>query len=156
MKKIFIIGIFITSLIMTNVVFGATDITGRWAEKISERVVMDIYQDNNTNDYQIFITWREDNLAQKDIYRFIGKSTDGENIKYDNGVHLYRFFNSKNNYEDKTDYTYGSGVIKIKDNELIWIVFANGSLASGSRIEFQNYLGIRPVITISKEVIDLQ
>lgn len=42
------------------------------------------------------------------------------------------------------------------NNELIWIVFANGSLASGSRIEFQNYLGVRPVITISKEVIDLQ
>jgi hypothetical protein len=122
MKKNFIIGIFITSLfIMTNVAFGATDITGRWAEKISERVVMDIYQDNNTKDYQIFITWREDNLAQKDIYRFKGKLTDGENIKYDNGVHIYRFFNSKNNYEDKIDYTYGSGAIKIKDNELIWI-----------------------------------
>ena len=60
------------------------DITGRWAEKISERVVMDIYFDNKKDQYKIFITWREDNLAQKDIYRFSGKSDNSNNIKYKN------------------------------------------------------------------------
>ena len=79
MKKIFII-FFV--LLLTNHPFacaGNTDnITGRWAEKISERVVMDIYQDKT--DYKIFITWREDNLAQKDIYRFQGKLNSKGNI----------------------------------------------------------------------------
>lgn len=96
------------------------DISGRWAEKISERVVADIYPDEKIGGYQVFITWREDNLAQKDIYRF--KLTDNKDgtYSYKDGVHIYRFYNSKK-YEDELDYNDGSGMFKLEGNELVWI-----------------------------------
>ncbi len=124
MKKIFaIIIIFLLSLqvfaydnITTN-----NDITGRWAEKISERIVMDIYQTTNKNEYKIFITWREDNLAQKDIYRFKGNLDKNGNIEYKDGIHIYRFYDNKNKFKDDVDYINGSGTIKFFNDKLIWI-----------------------------------
>jgi hypothetical protein len=109
------------------------NITGRWAEKISECVVMDIYAidksaNNKSNeDFQIFITWRENNLAQKDIYRFKASYDKNGNLNYKNGIHIYRFYDTKNHFEDKVDYTNGSGTIKINNNELIWIDNKNKS-----------------------------
>ena len=123
--KKFVVFIIFFILFTANGIFACVDasydITGRWAEKISERVVMDIYFDNKKDEYKIFITWREGNLAQKDIYRFCGKSDNSNNIKYKNGVHIYRFYNNKNNFEDKVDYTDGTGVIKIYEDKLVWI-----------------------------------
>ncbi len=98
-----------------------SNFTGRWAEKTSERVVMDIYANEYDNEYKIFITWRENNLAQKDIYRFNGKLDKNGNIQYSSGIHIYRLYNKDNSYEDKVDYTDGSGLIKIKANKLLWI-----------------------------------
>ena len=122
MKKNFIFGIiFAIFILLSNVAYGQNNICGRWAEKISERVVMDIFSDQNNNEYQIFITWREDNLAQKDIYRLVAKPTSNGDLKYENGIHIYRLFDKKNKFEDKIDYTNGSGTIKINNNELIWI-----------------------------------
>ena len=116
--------VFITFLIFLaqNTAFANTnDFIGRWAEKISERVIMDIYANQNDNEYQIFITWREDNLAQKDVYRFRGKLDYNGNLKYENGVHIYRFYNKTNKFEDKIDYINGSGEFKINNNEIIWL-----------------------------------
>lgn len=97
----------------------ATDnYTGRWAEKISERVVMDIYKDKG--EYKIYISWRENNLAQKDIYRFSAKPDNKGLLKYTNGIHIYRFYDKNNKFEDKPDYTDGSGLFKTEDNTLIW------------------------------------
>ena len=122
MKKNFIFGIiFAIFFLLSNVAYGQNNICGRWAEKISERVVMDIFSNQNNNEYQIFITWREDNLAQKDIYRLVAKPTSNGDLKYENGIHIYRLFDKKNKFEDKIDYTNGSGTIKINNNELIWI-----------------------------------
>lgn len=122
MKKNFIFGIiFAIFILLSNVAYGQNNICGRWAEKISERVVMDIFSNQNNNEYQIFITWREDNLAQKDIYRLVAKPTSNGDLKYENGIHIYRLFDKKNKFEDKIDYTNGSGTIKINNNELIWI-----------------------------------
>ena len=69
MKRLSII-MFLLFTFTVNIVHANEFITGRFAEKISERVVMDIYSNQNDNEYQIFITWREDNLSQKDVYRF--------------------------------------------------------------------------------------
>ena len=110
-----LLGVHIKALANTN-----KNITGRWAEKISERVVMDIYSDQNDNEYQIFITWREDNLAQKDIYRFRGKLDYSGSLKYKDGVHIYRFYDKKNKFEDKIDYIDGSGEFRINNNEIVW------------------------------------
>jgi len=121
MKK-YVILIFFFVFFITNSTFAsiaADNIAGRWAERISERVVMDIYPDKQ-NEYKIFITWREDNLAQKDIYRFTGKLDNEGNLKYKNGIHIHRSYNDKNSFEEKTDYTNGSGRIKIDNNLLIW------------------------------------
>ena len=96
-------------------------ILGKWAEKTSERVVMDIFANQNNNIYKIFITWRENNLAQKDIYRFDAKLNKDGNLVYNNGIHIYRFYNTNNHFEDKIDYTNGSGEFLIKKNEIIWI-----------------------------------
>ena len=107
---------------MTDSVFADVNpgnIAGRWAEKISERVVMDIYQ--NKDEYQVFITWREDNLAQKDIYRLCCKLDNNGDLRYEDGIHIYRFYNNKNDYTDVIDYTNGSGMIKIEKNTLNWI-----------------------------------
>lgn len=121
----------------------SNDITGKWAEKISERVVMDVYKNEDT--YQIFITWREDNLAQKDIYRFIAEPDNNGILKYKNGVHIYRIYNDKYHYDDKLDYIDGSGLIKIKNNNLLWIdnkdnsqtgfIRANKSLSKNTTIK---------------------
>lgn len=104
-----------------NIVFAGEDITGRWAEKISERVVADIYTNQNNDKYQIFITWRENNLTQKDIYRFNCKSDKNRTLKYTKGIHIYRFYDSNGKFEDKIDYTDGSGEFKISNNEIVWI-----------------------------------
>lgn len=94
--------------------------SGRWAENISQRVVMDIFPDLNNENYKIFITWREDNLAQKDIYRFEAHKNNCQTLTYKNGVHIYRYFNSDGSFEDSTDYTDGSGIFEFKDNEITW------------------------------------
>ena len=123
MKKIFIFFI-VMFFSLVNLVFADVkndnNITGRWAEKISERVVMDIFANQNNTEFQIFITWREDNLAQKDIYRFRGKLDNNGNIEYKDGIHIYRYFD-KQKTEDKIDYTDGRGIIKINNYELVWI-----------------------------------
>ncbi len=119
MQKIQILIILLFSLC----VFASEDtsITGKWAEKVSERVVMDIFANENNKEYQIFITWRENNLAQKDIYRFSGKSDGNNCIKYTKGIHIYRYYNENGKQEDKIDYNDGSGIIKIDNNKLLWI-----------------------------------
>lgn len=96
------------------------NISGRWAEKTSERVVMDIYP-YNKNEYKIFITWREDNLAQKDIYRFTAIPDNRGTLNYTNGIHIYRYYKNRNKFEDKVDYTDGTGILKFDNNNLIWI-----------------------------------
>ena len=123
MKKIAIVVIFFMFILISNTFAGtqlSKDITGRWAEKISERVVMDIYSNQNDDEYQIFITWREDNLAQKDIFRFRGKLDYSGSLKYKDGVHIYRFYDKKNKFEDKIDYIDGSGEFRINNNEIVW------------------------------------
>lgn len=97
-----------------------SEITGRWAEKLSERVVMDVYANKNEDIYRIFMTWRENNLAQKDIYRFKAKLDDNGVLKYKNGTHIRRSYSDKNKFEDKVNYTDGTGTISINNNELIW------------------------------------
>lgn len=124
MKKFFTL-FFVFIFSIKTFAYGSTNtvnhINGRWAEKTSERVVMDIYNDTLTNEYQIYITWREDGLAQKDIYRFIATTDASGNLKYKNGIHIYRYYDNNNKYEDKFDYTDGSGTISLSENELIWI-----------------------------------
>ena len=128
--KNFVIFILFLICFTSNIVFADTstnNLVGRWAEKISERVVMDIYTNQNENEYQIFITWREDNLAQKDIYRFNCKLTNNGTLKYTKGSHIYRFYNSNGKFEDKIDYVDGSGEFRINNNEIIWLDNKNNS-----------------------------
>lgn len=125
MKKIFVVLVllilFSLLFLPLNTSLADNNPTGRWAEKISERVVMDIIPDKNNNEYQIFITWREDNLAQKDIYRFNAiKDKDG-NLAYKNGVHISRSYNPDKTYKDELNYSDGSGLIQVNENELVWI-----------------------------------
>ena len=120
MKNFVVFIIFLIFFAQNCAFAGTNDFIGRWAEKISERVVMDIYSDQNDNEYQIFITWREDNLSQKDIYRFRGKLDYSGSLKYKDGVHIYRFYDKKNKFEDKIDYIDGSGEFRINNNEIVW------------------------------------
>jgi len=117
MKKIIL---FALMIIMSLSAFAKDDILGRWAEDISERVVADIVSDKNENSYKIFITWREDNLAQKDIYRFVANADKNGVLRYNKGVHIIRTFNKDKTFEDKIDYKNGVGSFKIKDDKLIW------------------------------------
>lgn len=98
----------------------ADNFVGKWAERISERVIMDICPDKRVDEYNIFITWREDNLAQKDFYKFVAKLDDNGKLKYKKGIHFYRFYNSDGTFEEKPDYNDGTGTIKIDNNILIW------------------------------------
>ena len=130
MKKIFII--FVIFVFCINLSTFACDKkftskTGRWAEKISERVVMDIYQDKKGKEYSVFITWREGNLAQKDIYRFKAKFNSKGELEYKNGIHIYRYYDSRNKFEDKIDYIDGKGTFNIRDNEIIWTDFKDNN-----------------------------
>ena len=60
MKKIFVVLVllilFSLLFLPLNTSLADNNPTGRWAEKISERGVMDIIPDKNNNEYQIFIT----------------------------------------------------------------------------------------------------
>ena len=102
------------------------DFSGRWAEKISERVVADVVPNKDDNGYRIYITWREDNLGQKDIYQFLAKKTASNTLSYKNGIHIYRFYEKKS-YTDEVDYTNGTGQFILKNNELIWKDYKNKS-----------------------------
>ncbi len=119
MRKLFTLILFII-FCMQTCAYGdvANKYNGRWAEKISERVVMDIY--SNDSEYQIFITWREDNLAQKDIYRFNAKPDKNGKLIYKDGIHIYRYYDDQNKYTEKIDYTDGSGYITADSTGLIW------------------------------------
>ena len=140
--------ILVSVLFLTGIVLADSNkekFNGRWAEKISERVVMDIFSNQNDNEYQVFITWREDNLLQKDIYRFKAKKDSKGNLNYRNGIHIYRLYDDKNKFEDTIDYTDGAGTIKTEQNELIWIdnkdktetkfIRANKDLQKGTTIK---------------------
>lgn len=125
MKKLFLFCIIIAITLISglyayskNTSSEHSKFIGRWAEEISERVVLDIYQ-NKDSEYSIFITWREDNLAQKDIYRFKAKNDNGI-LKYNNGIHIYRTFEGKTKYKDKVDYKDGTGEFKLENNKIIW------------------------------------
>ena len=120
MKKILLYSVFfiLINSFCSQAIGGSLE--GRWAEKISERVVMDVFPDKNNQEYQIYITWRENTLAQKDIYRFTAKEDKNGVLKYKNGVHIYRTFDTKGGYVDTTDYKDGSGSIVLKNNEIVW------------------------------------
>ncbi len=120
MKKFVIVTILLIFFTQNTAFANTNDFIGRWAEKISERVVMDIYANQNDNEYQVFITWREDNLIQKDIYRFNCRLVDNSILKYTKGIHIYRFYD-KGKIEDKTDYIDGSGEFKIINNDIVWL-----------------------------------
>ena len=124
MKKIVFILFFIFSVFVSAPAFAndnsIKNITGRWAEKISERVVADIYQNGDDSEYRIFISWREDKLAQKDIYRFKAKLQKDGTLTYKDGVHILRYYDLKGNFEDTVNYKDGSGKFLVKDNEIVW------------------------------------
>ena len=117
---IFVITIFTSVFSSSLCCYSKEVFTGRWTEKISQRVVMDIVSDSDNENYKIFITWREDNLAQKDIYRFEAQKSSDRILTYKNGIHIYRYFNPDGSFEDSTNYTDGSGIFEFKNNEIIW------------------------------------
>ena len=126
MRKKIIYLILITLLfILPTYVFAkenaVNDFVGRWAEKISERTVMDIIPGNVNGEYHIFITWRENNLAQKDIYRFYAKKDENGTLTYKNGLHILRIYDTDGTFNDKIDYVDGSGIMKLENNEITWI-----------------------------------
>jgi len=123
MKKLFILIIFFIFGLQISAYgnnYTENKYVGRWVEKISERVVMDIFSNQKDSEYMIFITWRENNLAQKDIYRLRGTIDKNGNLNYKNGIHIYRFFSDKNLFEDKIDYTNDFGTISINNDILVW------------------------------------
>lgn len=131
MKKIIILGLGFILLFASSVFANDTpDITGRWAEKISERVIMDILPSKNENEYQVFITWREDHLAQKDIYRFTVKKDKHGDYTYENGLHIYRYFRKNKPHKDRIDYKNGIGTLQMYNDELVW--FDNNETAESS------------------------
>lgn len=150
MRKIFIFIVLFSQL----TAFGSVqdNIAGKWAESISERVIMEITPDKNF--YNIFITWREDNLAQKDIYKFRAKKDKNGNLKYKNGVHIYRFFDKDNRFEDKIDYTDGSGVMKIYNNKLIWSDYKDNSDSVFIKTDLYNDYPLKDRYNLSKDYFD--
>ncbi|MBQ9245083.1 hypothetical protein IJ182_02315 [bacterium] len=130
MKKFFII-IMLSFLSMkvfaSEVINTSIDITGRWAEQTSERVVMDIYPAKQDNMYKVFITWREDNLAQKDIYRFNANVSNPTTLKYLGGEHIIRSFDLNNKDEDKNDYAKKEGAFLIQKDKLVWKEYNDNS-----------------------------
>lgn len=115
-----IILLFITAFFIIEIYALPDEVEGKWAEKSSERVVMDILPDINENEYQIFITWRENNLAQKDVYRFKAVKKDKDILEYKDGIHIYRTYNKDGGFEDKLDYQDGTGSFKVKPHRIIW------------------------------------
>ena len=93
--------------------------TGIWAEKTSERVVIKIAESSKSGKFDIDITWREE-LPQKDIYSITAGIDENENLVYNDGKCVVRYYEN-GKFSDIPKYDDGYGIFSLNPKgELVW------------------------------------
>ncbi|MDO4185746.1 MAG: hypothetical protein Q4D30_04565 [Bacteroidales bacterium] len=97
------------------------DYAGQWAEMTAERIVATFTP--TAEGYQVEIGWREDGLAQYEVWTMHAVSDDKDALKYENGTYVIRRYEHQGdkNYTEETVYADGTGSFTINsDGQLVW------------------------------------
>ncbi len=95
--------------------------SGEWAEKTAERIAA-VFSPNK-NGYEVKIGWREEGLAQYEIWEMTAASDGNGGLTYEDGTYKIRQYEHQGDkdYKENTVYTDGTGSFRLNDEgELVW------------------------------------
>ena len=98
-----------------------TRYAGLWAEKTAERVVAQFTPTNNG--YNVEIGWREEGLAQYEVWTMTAHAVTADSLTYTNGKYVIRRFEHQGDtaFVEETVYTDGTGSFALTTNgDLLW------------------------------------
>ena len=97
------------------------DYAGQWAEMTAERIVATFTP--TAEGYQVEIGWREEGLAQYEVWTMHAVIEGKDALRYDNGTYVIRRYEHQGdkNYTEETVYADGTGSFTINsDGQLVW------------------------------------
>jgi hypothetical protein len=100
----------------------APDFSGKWAEKSAERIVA-VFTPAASGGYGVQIGWREDGLAQYEVWEMSAVAGKRKALEYSDGrLSRYSFEREGDTeYVEETVYADGTGTFRIDRNgELVW------------------------------------
>ena len=95
--------------------------SGEWAEKTAERIVAVFTPIENG--YKVKIGWREEGLAQYEIWEMTTAPDGNGGLTYDDGTYKIRQYEHQGDkdYKENTVYTDGTGAFCLnEEGELVW------------------------------------
>ncbi|MBP5487233.1 MAG: hypothetical protein J6Y06_06365 [Bacteroidales bacterium] len=95
--------------------------SGEWAEKTAERIVAVFTPIENG--YKVKIGWREEGLAQYEIWEMTAVTDGNGGLTYDDATYKVRQYEHQGDkdYKENTVYTDGAGAFCLNDEgELVW------------------------------------
>ena len=97
------------------------DYSGEWAEKTAERIVAAFTREGEG--YKVCIGWREEGLAQYEIWEMTAVQDGEGGLAYDDGSYKIRRYERQGDkeYKEETIYTEGKGTFRLnEEGELVW------------------------------------
>lgn len=97
------------------------DYSGEWAEKTAERIVASFTPVEDG--YKVCIGWREEGLAQYEIWEMTAVPDGNGGLTYDAGSYKVRRYERQGDkeYKEETVYTDGNGTFRFnEEGELVW------------------------------------
>lgn len=95
--------------------------SGEWAEKSAERIVATFTPIGE--DYKVSIGWREEGLAQYEVWEMTATKEGDGSLSYKEGSYKIRRYEHQGDkeYTEETVYSDGTGSFRLnKDGELSW------------------------------------
>ena len=100
----------------------AADFSGNWAEQTAERVVA-VFTPSEQG-YEVRIGWREDGLAQYEVWTMTAERAAGDTLVYTNGRYVIQTFEHQGDKDFKEEVKYENGTGKFflnSDSCLVWV-----------------------------------
>lgn len=94
---------------------------GEWAEKTAERIVASFSPEKGG--YKVCIGWREEGLAQYEVWEMTALPDGKGGLAYDDGSYKIRRYEHQGDteYKEETVYSDGKGSFRLnEDGELVW------------------------------------
>ena len=101
--------------------FIVSQYSGEWAEKTAERIVAVFTPEGDG--YRVRIGWREEGLAQYEIWEMTAIRDGKGGLTYENGSYKLRQYEHQGDkeYTEQTVYTDGSGTFRLnEEGDLVW------------------------------------
>ena len=101
--------------------FIVSQYAGEWAEKTAERIVAVFTPEGEG--YRVSVGWREEGLAQYEIWEMTAVRDGKGGLTYDDGSYKLRQYEhlGDNEYTEQTVYADGSGSFRLnEEGELVW------------------------------------